>query len=930
MNDQAYGSVYVFVAEPVSIPSSADLSADFPPPKSQGTQPSCVGWAVAYALKSYQEHIERRWGFTSDRHLMSPAYVYNQIKLPWGGAQIVDGLNLLVDKGVSSLDTMPYMQNNDTDEPSPAAEIEAPYYRIATWGKVKRDSHSTFVLEIKRHLIARRPVVIGIHVNDDFVLKKGNRIYDDPSGQFLGLSRNRHAVVIVGYDDAMSAFKFINSWGTNYGENGYGWIDYTASKHLIKEAYVTDDVVATEVNRPPGAASAPVPDDAAVRVAAGGADTTLSWTRNERTTSFDVYVGPDSALGADDFQRNTAQPTLRVPLAPGSTYYWRVDARGADGMTRGPVWSFTTAGTAETPLKPTNPRPANGATAVSSGVLNWDSGGRATTYDVYIGTDSSLGSSDLQRTQATRTFYPNALVAGTRYYWRIDAKNSRGTTRGDTWSFTTAGPTRTRTLSIADASATEGRSLTFAVTLSAASASTVTVQYRTANGTAISSDYRSASGTLRFTAGETRKTISVRTTDDTRDENNETFYVNLSNASGATISDGRATGTIIDNDGARARPSLSIADASATEGQSLTFAVTLSAAAASAVTVQYRTANGTAISSDYRSASGTLRFAAGDTRKTISVRTTDDRVNENNETITVSLSNASGATISDGRATGTIIDNDGASPSPADQDHGDSRGTAHELSNCGSGNRDWTINGYMSYRGSDARYYDKDYFKLVCDEARGTLTAWTTGRLKDDGGRNADVNGDILYGNGDRAARDHGFGRNFRVSRSEVVGTYYVRVTPVWAGSTDGNAIGPYNLHVRWRPYDAPDRYQDAYRIGIGGSGRYARYIHRNDADWFKFDPGSGGGCIDFRVWSSMESRISPYFSTDPDAFVSDGQGGAKLRQDTRTGHFDMSGILRKHGYYYFVKVTPKGTNTGPYTLNLRFSTARSCSGVLN
>ena len=218
-------------------------------------------------------------------------------------------------------------------------------------------------------------------------------------------------------------------------------------------------------------------------------------------------------------------------------------------------------------------------------------------------------------------------------------------------------------LSIADASATEGQTLSFAVTLSPAASSTVTVRYQTHSATASGwTDYTAASGTLTFRAGDTRKTISVRTTDDTRDESNETFTVRLSSASGATISDDSATGTINDNDGTL--PSLSIADASATEGQTLSFAVTLSSAASSTVTVSYRTSNGTASSSsDYTSASGTLTFRADDTRKTISVRTTDDTRDESNETFTVRLSNASGATISDDSATGTINDNDGSLPS---------------------------------------------------------------------------------------------------------------------------------------------------------------------------------------------------------------------------------------------------------------------------
>ena len=85
--------------------------------------------------------------------------------------------------------------------------------------------------------------------------------------------------------------------------------------------------------------------------------------------------------------------------------------------------------------------------------------------------------------------------------------------------------------------------LAFAVTLSRAASSTVTVDYATANGTATAgADYAATSGTLSFAAGETSKTISVAVLDDDHDEGEETL--SLSNASGARISDASATGTI--------------------------------------------------------------------------------------------------------------------------------------------------------------------------------------------------------------------------------------------------------------------------------------------------------------------------------------------------------------------------------------------------
>ena len=106
-------------------------------------------------------------------------------------------------------------------------------------------------------------------------------------------------------------------------------------------------------------------------------------------------------------------------------------------------------------------------------------------------------------------------------------------------------------LSVADATAGEedDSTIDFVVTLDPASDESVTVDYATANGSASSgSDYTATSGTLTFNAGETSKTIQVSIIDDTVVDDNETLTVTLSNASGAEISDGQATGAITDGD----------------------------------------------------------------------------------------------------------------------------------------------------------------------------------------------------------------------------------------------------------------------------------------------------------------------------------------------------------------------------------------------
>lgn len=111
------------------------------------------------------------------------------------------------------------------------------------------------------------------------------------------------------------------------------------------------------------------------------------------------------------------------------------------------------------------------------------------------------------------------------------------------------------TLSINSVSGVEGNSgtttLSFTVTLSAASAQTVTVNFATADGTATAgSDYSAASGVVTFAPGSTSQLIAVTINGDTGVEAGETFVVNLSGAANATIASGQGTGTILNDDGA--------------------------------------------------------------------------------------------------------------------------------------------------------------------------------------------------------------------------------------------------------------------------------------------------------------------------------------------------------------------------------------------
>ncbi|HIE97478.1 MAG TPA: hypothetical protein EYG03_20295 [Planctomycetes bacterium] len=239
------------------------------------------------------------------------------------------------------------------------------------------------------------------------------------------------------------------------------------------------------------------------------------------------------------------------------------------------------------------------------------------------------------------------------------------------------------TVSIANApSVVEGGNATFNVTLNRTVSGPVTITYSTADGNGPTGAVNGVDLTaqtnqvLTFAAGETQKTITVATIDDLVPESAEEFEVILNNATGATIANGRAKGTISDNDSDL--PAFSIANAPAiTEGNAAVFEVTLSKPASSALTVTYSTFDGTGPTGARAGAdfvgqtNQTLTFAAGETEKTISVSTIDDALGETSETFHVTLSEAIGAAISNSLADGTIIDNDTIPTFPGDVD-GDS------------------------------------------------------------------------------------------------------------------------------------------------------------------------------------------------------------------------------------------------------------------
>ncbi len=296
-------------------------------------------------------------------------------------------------------------------------------------------------------------------------------------------------------------------------------------------------------------------------------------------------------------------------------------------------------------------------------------GGTANAGDDY----TAIGNTTLTFTPGDTQKFVNVSVAGDSFdenneTFQVNLSNPSNTTIADATAVGTITDNDSPpTISISDDTIIEGNSgsvsAQFTISLSAASGKTVTVNYATGGGTANAGDDYTAIGntTLTFTPGDTQKSVNVSVAGDSLDEYNETFQVNLSNPSNATIADATAVGTITDDD---SPPTISISDDTVTEGNSglvtAQFSVSLSATSGKTVTVNYTTGGGTANAGNDYTAIGntTLTFTPGDTEKDVNVLVTGDTLEEGNETFLVVLSNPVNASLFITSGVGTIMNDD--------------------------------------------------------------------------------------------------------------------------------------------------------------------------------------------------------------------------------------------------------------------------------
>ncbi len=137
--------------------------------------------------------------------------------------------------------------------------------------------------------------------------------------------------------------------------------------------------------------------------------------------------------------------TIPVGTAPGTYYLGIVIDSGTDGNSGNndtDGWDcIPISVTLGLPAAPSGPSPADNATGISTVAdLDWTAAARATSYDVYFGTDSTPDAGEFQGNTAGSSWALPNLASNTHYYWQVIARNSAGTAAGPIWDFTTATP----------------------------------------------------------------------------------------------------------------------------------------------------------------------------------------------------------------------------------------------------------------------------------------------------------------------------------------------------------------------------------------------------------------------------------------------------------------------------------------------------------
>jgi C1A family cysteine protease len=210
------------VTVPKELPALVDLRDKCPPVYNQGTLGSCTANALGAAFQ-FEQMKQKVTDFIPSRLFI----YYNEREMEGtvkqdSGAMIRTGIKTMVKEGVCPEDHWKYNINKFKLKPPP------PCYRIATDNQVLEYQRITphTLYEVKQALVDEHPVVFGFMVYESMMTPKVAKTGYVPVPQRNDRATGGHAVMAVGYDDSKEALIVRNSWGTQWGINGYFYLPY--------------------------------------------------------------------------------------------------------------------------------------------------------------------------------------------------------------------------------------------------------------------------------------------------------------------------------------------------------------------------------------------------------------------------------------------------------------------------------------------------------------------------------------------------------------------------------------------------------------------------------------------------------------------------------------------------------------------------------
>lgn len=231
-----------------------DLKPYCPTVGNQSNTASCVGWSVGYGAFTIQKAIAYNWKDRSryiDDNAFSAMFIYNQIQRKGcnGGAKISDALQLLMNQG--DLLSRDFEENRPDCTLVPGSDHfeKAKQFRIKNYYRLfdHRENGLGRLQKIKASLATNHPVIAALKIRENFVEIKDDQEFWWPA---LGNTNSfgLHAMVIVGFDDDKEAFEIMNSWGKNWGKQGFIWIKYKDFARYCLHAFQLVLQQKTEIN----------------------------------------------------------------------------------------------------------------------------------------------------------------------------------------------------------------------------------------------------------------------------------------------------------------------------------------------------------------------------------------------------------------------------------------------------------------------------------------------------------------------------------------------------------------------------------------------------------------------------------------------------------------------------------------------------------